>query len=554
MLNPALQNPARQNPVRVLLIVLLGVLFLMRADMVFRFEANWDEFLNLSMIHEYARGDLKEVLQTGFVHLFFWLPRVSQNELDQVITARILVFAFGMLTSLAIYKVSREFTGARAALFAVLAYWAFTFNLRHGVSLRTDPLATSVLMLALWMVITGKGTWGRTIVAGICIGIGGVLTIKAIFYVPVLITVALIRNINKHSVRHSVILLAVGGLVGLIVFISLIWLHALSFEEMSSPASFVARTSSAIIGTFDFTVLRRYLLPAVLQNAAFFLVLLYGAITALGMVTRKPNRVAGGYLIGLLLLLLTPLIYRDIYPYFYPFLLAPVVGIVAVGFERLLKASTLSAIVTILAMFAPAALFYTQSVQQGGGEQRRTLALIHKLFPRPVAYIDARSMVSAYPKSGLFMSVWGMTDYRTAGRPVMQDVLLRDQPKFVLADGWQLDLDAMSPQASQKQPYGLLATDMAILQNNYVHYWGPLYVPGFKISPEEPELMVYISGSYKVISGADVSIDGRIFSRGDSMVLNAGLHRIEQSGVALLRWDLPTAPTDKPETPLFRGF
>lgn len=554
MLNPALQNPARQNPVRVLLIVMLVALFLMRADMVFRFEANWDEYLNLSMIHEYTRGDLKEVLQTGFVHLFFWLPRVSQNELDQVIAARILVFAFGMLTSLAIYKVSRQFTGVNAALFAVLAYWAFTFTLRHGVSLRTDPLATSVLMLALWMVIAGKGTWGRTVVAGICIGIGGALTIKAIFYVPVLVTVALIRNINKHSVRHSLILLAVGGLVALIVFVFLIWLHALGFEEMSSPLSFVARTSSSIIGTFDFTGFRRYLLPALLQNAAFFLLLLYGTITALGMVTRKTSRVAGGCLIGLLLLLLTPLIYRDIYPYFYPFLLAPVVVVVAVGFERLLKASKLSATVTMLAIFAPAALFYSQSVQQGVAEQRRTLALIHKLFPAPVAYIDARSMVSAYPKRGVFMSVWGMTDYRAAGRPVMQDVLLRDQPKFVLANGWQLDLDALSPEASQKQPYGLLATDMAVLQNNYVHYWGPLYVPGFKVPPEEPEIMVYISGSYKVISGTDISIDGRIFSGGDTIVLNAGLHRIEQSGFALLRWDLPTAPTDKPESPLFRGF
>ena len=547
-------NPARQNPVQVLLIVMLAALFLMRADMVFRFEANWDEFLNLSMIHEYARGDLKEVLQTGFVHLFFWLPRVSQNELDQIIAARILVFAFGMLTSLAIYKVSRQFTGVNAALFAVLAYWAFTFNLRHAVSLRTDPLATSVLMLALWMVVAGKGTWGRTVVAGICIGIGGVLTIKAIFYVPVLVTVALIRNINKHSVRHSLILLAVGGLVALIVFVSLIWLHALSFEEMSSPVSFVARTSSSIIGTFDFTVLRRYLLPALLQNAAFFLVLLYGAITALGMVTGKTSRGAGGCLIGLLLLLLTPLIYRDIYPYFYPFLLAPVVVVAAVGFERLLKASKLSATVTILAIFAPAVLFYAQSVQQGVAEQQRTLALIHKLFPKPVAYIDARSMVSAYPKVGVFMSVWGMTDYRAAGRPVMQDILLRDQPKFVLANGWQLDLDALSPQASQKQPYGLLATDLGILQNSYVHYWGPLYVPGFKASPEDTEIMVYISGSYKVMPGADISIDGRIFSPGDTMELNAGLHRLEQSRVALLRWDLPTAPTDKPETPLFRGF
>ena len=46
---------------------------------------NWDEFLYLSRVHDYAHGRLSTPFQTFHVHLFQWLTGIGGNEIDQVI-------------------------------------------------------------------------------------------------------------------------------------------------------------------------------------------------------------------------------------------------------------------------------------------------------------------------------------------------------------------------------------------------------------------------------------------------------------------------------------
>src|SRR5262249_30472793 len=67
------------------LALLIGLELLFRYQLLFRLNINWDEFLFLSKIHDYRRGDLASPLQTFYVHFFAWLPLVPGNEVTQVI-------------------------------------------------------------------------------------------------------------------------------------------------------------------------------------------------------------------------------------------------------------------------------------------------------------------------------------------------------------------------------------------------------------------------------------------------------------------------------------
>src|SRR5215467_10051162 len=61
---------------RILLVAILAT-FVLRLHSLFVFEANWDEFLNLSWVYDYARGELPGAMLTVYVHGFGWLSNVS---------------------------------------------------------------------------------------------------------------------------------------------------------------------------------------------------------------------------------------------------------------------------------------------------------------------------------------------------------------------------------------------------------------------------------------------------------------------------------------------
>ncbi len=61
---------------RLLLQLLLAAVAVAQAILLVRFEVNWDEFLNLSMIYDHQRGELRSccrrhsfTLSLGFVRL-----------------------------------------------------------------------------------------------------------------------------------------------------------------------------------------------------------------------------------------------------------------------------------------------------------------------------------------------------------------------------------------------------------------------------------------------------------------------------------------------------
>jgi hypothetical protein len=92
---------------------IVAILLALKLQLIFLQNVNWDEFLFLSMVHSAVRGDLAMALQTVHVHAFSWLPRVSANEVDQIMAARGVMFALQVGTSGLIYLVGRRLFGLR---------------------------------------------------------------------------------------------------------------------------------------------------------------------------------------------------------------------------------------------------------------------------------------------------------------------------------------------------------------------------------------------------------------------------------------------------------
>src|SRR5688500_13902205 len=121
------------------------IAFALKLHAAFVFEINWDEFLNLSWIYDHQRGELSAVLHTVYVHWFGWLASISSNEVDQIVAARVVMFALNAATAWLIFGICREFFSRTASLFAVLAYLSFSFVFRHETAFRTDAMSTFLL-------------------------------------------------------------------------------------------------------------------------------------------------------------------------------------------------------------------------------------------------------------------------------------------------------------------------------------------------------------------------------------------------------------------------
>jgi hypothetical protein len=74
--------------------LLAGIAFVLALQftMIFTRALNWDEFYHYSLVELFARGNVTQPLQTFFVRLFFWLPRLPGGEIDHVIAARLVMF------------------------------------------------------------------------------------------------------------------------------------------------------------------------------------------------------------------------------------------------------------------------------------------------------------------------------------------------------------------------------------------------------------------------------------------------------------------------------
>ena len=469
------------------------------------------------------------------------------------------------------YLIGRTFLSRPGALFATLCYLTFSNVVVHGASFRFDPICSFFFLLSLyWLLSAPTRHASRLLRAGACLSLSLLVSLKSVFFVA---TVAAVLAIRVRSARARMGWRQWGsfGAGFLLVSVLLLGLHVgrLAPGAEDAPAA-AERLARAVLGQAGFFPQWRYFLLSALRNPLVWSFIVLGALMAARRVF--PVRMAAKQDL-LLLSFLLPLVSLSFYGYAYPYFVASVIspGVVFCGvvFDRLYsrlgedRRHALWLLVFIYVVFGGFMIQYVGRLEDQVSAQRRTLQVVHELFPEPVRYIDSCSMVSAYPQVGLFMTSWDMENYFDRGAPIMREVLRREHPAFLVADTYYLDLDRPWKETLNGGAFGLLAEDHQVLRDNFVRQWGAIYVPGkrvdFAAGEAERDVEILIPGVYTLEADSGVKIGGGLVRPGQTVRLESGTIPFSPETTPttiVLRWGnhLWKPPTPPPAEPLFSGY
>lgn len=564
-------NPESERFFRRLLLVLIAVAAALRCLLVFRLNIDGDEFSFLSLVYEYLRGQLGTPLMTFHVYLFQWLPAVSANEADQIVAARVVMLALSLGSAFLTYLIGRTCLSRPGALFATLCYLTFSNVVVHGASFRFDPICSFFFLLSLyWLLSDPTRPVSRLLRAGACLSLALLVSLKSVFFVA---TVAAVLAIRVRSARARMGWRQWGsfGAGFVLVSVPLFWLHSGQVAPGAEAAPAAAeRLAHAVLGTAGFFPQWRYLLLSALMNPLAWSFIVLGVLMTASR--AFPVRKAAKQDL-LLLSFWLPLVSLSFYGYAYPYFVASVIspGVVFCGvvFDRLysrMGEHRSHALWLLLFTYLVFGGFMVQDLGRLDDEvfpQRRTLQVVHELFPEPVRYIDSCSMVSAYPQVGLFMTSRDMKNYFDRGKPIMRELLRREHPAFLVADTHYLDLDRPWRETLNGGAFGLLAEDYQVLRDNFVRHWGAIYVPGkrvdFPAGEAEKDVEILIPGVYTLEADPGVKIGGSLVRPGQTVRLESGTIAIwpETTPTTIVfRWGnhLRKPSTPPPEKPLFSGY
>lgn len=540
-----------------LLGTLTVALFGLQATLAFLQPINWDEFRFLSDIHLLARGELEAAVLTFHAHFFRWLLWLPGNEVDQVIAGRVAMLALEAGTAAMIYRCARRFTSADAALLAVLCYLSTDYVIRHGASFRFDPPSIFLLMAALTLLSTARLRLAVTAAVGALVALAAMITIKAVFLLPTLAAVAWWR-LTQAADRRSAMLSLVGGAAAgaaALLFLYAFHLAHIAPAALDSSQAFVSSSMSKTLGHARILPQGIWLLRSLLESPVNWLLILGGAGLAIRACFASASARTEVIAIAAFgLPLLTLLFYRNAFPYYYAFMLAPASLLAAIAAEQIRGRSRI--VLIALALVVCGAVHGLRAVTPVLAAQRTTLDAVHAMFPEPVSYIDGYSMTGAHRKRGIFMSTWGTEVYREAGRPIMRDLLLGERPAFVLINSPILHT-ALTGQGAD---YRLLPNDARTLRASFIPHWGPVWVAGKQLiaTANSGRFELLVAGRYTVEADAPVRLDGALRLPGSVVTLAVGWHRLSADGETpvTLRWGagLARPATPPPNGALFSDF
>lgn len=550
----------------------LGALatLLAKLNITHLYQINWDEFRFLTQIHDHFRGQLAGALQTFHVHFFGWLAGIG-GEVDQIVAGRQVMVVQQAGTGLLLYRIGRRFFSVPAAVFAVLLYFSVRNVLLLGADFRADPIATFLVVLCIERVLAFGRGYTAPLAAGAAAGLALLITIKSALYAPV---VGLLFLIGLAEARERALRIGQGAMAlaaTAVTFGALYLLHRYSIGSATDAADMATRAYGKTVGSQGFFPRWHYFAESLRADALFWVFLAGGLVLALRFVVAPGllKRADALRLLVLFLPALTFLFYRNAFPYYWAFALAGPALVAGLTWEYLeQRVGRIGQLVNRGALVAVAALIlyagFAIPFQKNLHVQGQFLEVVHRVFPEPVPYIDRCAMVASFPHAGFFMSTWGMEGYHARGRPLFAEILRREQPVFIVANNLPLDI-GVSDQVRRRYldpAYDLLPADLAVLRDNYVHHWGPLYVAGkrmeVKSAGDVESFEVLVAGTYTLEAAGAARIGGTPVAPGGTVELTQGVHELaaDVPGGYVLRWgdNLPIPDHLPPRKPLFTGF
>lgn len=554
------------------LLLLVAASLLLKLHLVFLLNVNWDEFYYLALVHQYLRGELTGPFQVFHVHLFWWLPLVSDSEVSQIVAARLVMYGLGLGSCAFTYLIGRQFLNPAGALFGVLAYLSVSNILEHGTAFRADSICAFLFLAALCLLLCGPGA-RRAAVAGVLMALSVMVSIKVAIHLATIGSVFLIMLLPAGRRRETWMRIVAFGVTFAVAGALLYGLHRFSLPGGASvdAAQFATATADKMLLTHEFFPRRLDLLNSLIRNPVVWgLVASRLLIVAFDAARRREGALRQLLFFGAFLIpLLSVLVYENAFTYYYVFALSP--AIILSGFAVDHLARTVQANGSRRALFEIAVLtgvvlagfiiHYRENDADATVAQRQIVNAVHRMFPHPVPYLDGPSMIATFPKAGFFMSDWGIEAYRAAGRPALAQVIAEQAPVFLLANEKTL-IDAVIGTQLAKPEQSLLEADRQALIENYIPHWGIVFVAGktLKVDTSAPTgFDIAIPGLYTVEATDSVVIDGVLYAPAETVRLERGAHAMAPRAApatVTLRWGQHLfRPTELPSRePIFVPF
>jgi hypothetical protein len=526
----------------------IAIAFALLLVLSYTHNVNWDEFYFLSHLHAFLDGRLDRPMQTFFVYGFIWLDALPGHEMEQIIAARFVMVACLGLTTFSVHSIARHFTDRRFADIAALGFLTSGFVLAHGASFRADPIAAALLTSSIAILLTTRLTASQMMAAALMSALAVLVTIKSALYLPAYLAVLLWRIEDRAAVLRIIF----AGLLAGGICVSLYLWHASTIHVAEGN-----ETANNAKDALNTTLLNSGIFPRARELFGWVLFSLPQIILVGGGLCARWNVRRALLLMLFAAPLLSVIIYRNAFVYFFPFATPLLMVAVAIGAQRLGTSRRLTQLVVV--MLAALCVQAVQALPDRADSQHAIIAEVHRLFPEPVAYIDDSHMIASFPNPGFFMSGWGVARYRAAGHPVFAEIIAEHQPPLLLANKTALMLTMNPSQPDGAAPL-LLLEDHTVLRESYVHYAGSIWLAGATVTlnSEPARLGLPFPGNYRVEASKPVQIGTRIVAPGEVVHVGADPVKIVgPEGVTVrLIWDTgvePVAP-DSLDDDIYVGF
>lgn len=499
---------------------------------LFRRSVNADEYWFLSQVNELAQHRLTRPLQTVHTRLFAWLTQVPGSDIDALIAGRLAMLACLLVAAAALAGIAARFAGRQAGLFAALAYLSAGYVFQHGYSFRVDPLATALLMAALWGLLRLRLNAATIVGLGLLVGLAGMVTIKVVLYAPAFAGLAWLRWSEAGRSGAAALRISAAGLAVAAWFVLIFLYHRHDLPHApEGAAGNVLRTSFSYM--FQAVPLDYWPMARKAATTAPILTLLILAFP-FALRRHEGSRAERVALAGLYAPLATLLFYHNTAAYYYTYMLAPVAAACGIVLPFVLR--RFGAPVMALVLAANPLAVWLAEPQPTLPAQRALAEAARQLFPQPIGYFDRMAMLPSLAKHNMFMTDWGIELYHRHEVPGLAATMAREDVPLVVENNSMFS-QALRGTAEQFRVYR--DEDIAALRSSYVEFWGPFWLAGRKVPAGADALRftLLVPGPY-TLHGAALTIDGVPRQPGAVIVLARGDHLIGGArwGDALLLW------------------
>jgi len=247
--------------------------------------------------------------------------------------------------------------------------------------------------------------------------------------------------------------------------------------------------------------------------------------------------------------------YRNAFPYYFAFIFPTIILWAGMAAERLKKMPLFLALL-VLFIVANIGAQYKYRISENNEVQSTTLEEVRRIFPKPVHYIDRNSMMPSYPKSGFFMSSWGLQNYIRKGEAVIAQAMKDTVIPVVIENSPEINRALIK--GDQKSL--LLSEDQIALRENYIPHWGHIWIAGkaLELSPQAITFNNLVPGDYTIESNDDVIINGTRYAAGSIINLSRGSNsaQSETPQNVVMRWgnNIKASDMPPPTRPIFTSF